>query len=336
MSIASPLRRPVRVTGAAVVAVLALAACGQADATDTDAGAEATATATSVEVEDNNGTQTITTPPRSVVATDNRTFETLAAWDVELSAAAVALMPDTIPYAQDESIIDLGNHREPDLEAVVAAEPDLIINGQRFADYHDDFVSLAPEAVVLELDPRDGELFTDELKRQTTVLGEIFGKQAEAEELNADLDAAIERAREAYDSADTVMAVITSGGEIGYSAPGTGRTLGPVFDVLDLTPALEVPDASEDHQGDDISVEAIADSNPDWILVMDRDAAVAADEPEYAPAAEVLEGSEALTGVTAVQEDQLVYMPADTYTNEGIQTYTEFFNTLADAFEAAR
>ena len=97
-----------------------------------------------------------------------------------------------------------------------------------------------------------------------------------------------------------------------------------------------VPEASEDHQGDDISVEAIADSNPDWILVMDRDAAVAADDPEYAPAAEVLEASEALTGVTAVKEDQLVYMPADTYTNEGIQTYTEFFNTLADAFEAGR
>ncbi|MCM3661855.1 ABC transporter substrate-binding protein [Georgenia satyanarayanai] len=335
MSIASPVRRPARLAGAAVVAALALAACGQADgATEADAADDAS-TAT-VEVEDNNGTQTIATPPQSVVATDNRTFETLAAWDVELSAAAVALMPDSIPYAQDESIIDLGNHREPNLEAVVAAEPDLIINGQRFADYHDDFVSLAPEAVVLELDPREGEPFTDELKRQTTVLGEIFGKQAEAEALNADLDAAIERARTAYDPADTVMAVITSGGEIGYSAPGTGRTLGPVFDVLGLTPALEVPEASEDHQGDDISVEAIADSDPDWILVMDRDAAVAADDPEYAPAAEVLEASEALTGVTAVKEDQLVYMPADTYTNEGIQTYTEFFNTLADAFEAGR
>ena len=26
-------------------------------------------------------------------------------------------------------------------------------------------------------------------------------------------------------------------------------------------------------------------------------------------------------------------MPEDTYTNEGIQTYTEFFNALADAME---
>jgi len=338
MSIASPLRRPARLAAAAVVATLALAACGQAEAEDGAPAqtSDATAEAGTVEVEDNNGTQTVATPPRSVVATDNRTFETLDAWGIELSAAAVALMPSSISYTQDESVIDLGNHREPNLEAVVAAEPDLIINGQRFAQYHDDFTSLVPDAVVLELDPREGEPFAEELKRQTTVLGEIFGKQAEAEQLVADLDAAIERARAAYDPADSVMAVITSGGEIGYSAPGNGRTLGPVFDILGLTPALEVPEASEDHQGDDISVEAIADSNPDWILVMDRDAAVGAEDPEYTPAAQVLEDSEALAGVTAIQQDRLVYMPADTYTNEGIQTYTEFFNSLADAFESAR
>ena len=243
-------------------------------------------------------------------------------------------MPSTISYTQDDSIIDLGNHGEPDLEAVVAVQPDVIINGQRFAQYHDDFAKLVPDAVIVELDPREGEPFDTELKRQTTVLGEIFGKQAEAEQLNADFDAAIERVNAAYNADDSVMAVITSGGEIGYSAPSVGRTLGPLFDLFDFTAALDVDDSSEDHQGDDISVEAIADSNPDWILVMDRDAAILADDPTYVQGSEVLENSEALSGVTAVKESNLVYMPADTYTNEGIQTYTEFFNAIADALEA--
>ena len=66
----------------------------------------------------------------------------------------------------------------------------------------------------------------------------------------------------------------------------------------------------------ELPVEAIAGSDPDWILVMDRDAAVAADEPEYTPAQEVVENAEALRGVTAVQEGHVVYMPEDTYTNE--------------------
>src|SRR5690606_14572122 len=120
----------------------------------------------------------------------------------------------------------------------------------------------------------------------------------------------------------------------GYLAPSVGRTLGPVFDFLGLTPALEVDDASDDHQGDDIAVEAIATSDPDWILVMDRDAAVAADDPTYSPASDILENSEALAKVSAVREGNIVYMPADTYTNEGIQTYTEFLNDFADALEA--
>lgn len=329
-----------RLAATAGVLSLTMAACGSdgAGGSGDDNGSEAaagdgSAQSTEVTVEDNNGAQTISLPLESVVATDNRTFETLADWDVELSAAAVALMPDTISYASDDSIVDLGNHREPNLEAVVSAKPDLIVNGQRFADYHDELAKYAPDAVILELDPREGEPFDEELRRQVTVLGEVFGKQAEAEALVGDFDASIERVNAAYQDGDTVMALITSGGEIGYVAPGLGRTLGPAFDIFGLTPALEV-EGSEDHQGDDISVEAIAESNPDWILVMDRDAAVAADDPAYAPAAEVLEDSEALQGVTAIREGNLVYMPADTYTNEGIQTYTEFFNTLADAFEA--
>ncbi|MCH1882747.1 ABC transporter substrate-binding protein [Agrococcus sp. ARC_14] len=308
-----------------------LAGCSASDA----APAETSDAAETVQVEDNSGTQTVPAAPTSVVALDNRTFETLSDWGVELSAAAVALMPETNAYTQDESIVDIGNHREPNLELIVAAEPDLVISGQRFSDRDADIAALVPDAAILQLEPREGEAFDEELRRQVTVLGEVFGKQAEAEQLVADFDAAIERAANAYDASQSVMAVTTTGGEIGYLAPSVGRTLGPVFDILGMTPALEVEGSTDDHQGDDISVEAIADSNPDWILVMDRDAAVGADDPAFAPAADILEGSEALTGVTAVQEGNLVYMPADTYTNESIQTFTEFLNGFADALESA-
>src|SRR5699024_5307839 len=156
--------------------------------------------------------------------------------------------------------------REPDLEKVVEAEPDLIVNGQRFSQYHDDLAKLAPDATILELDPRDDEDFDEELKRQTTVLGEVFDKQDEANELIEAVDASIERAREAYNGEDKAMGLITSAGDIGYSAPSVGRTVGPVFDILDLNPALEVEESSEDHQGDDVSVEAIADSNPELMI----------------------------------------------------------------------
>jgi iron complex transport system substrate-binding protein len=321
-----------RVAATGALVALTLTACSGTPAAEEPAAA---AEATSVTVEDNYGTQTVALPATSVVATDNSTFETLDSWGVELSAAAVSLMPDTISYTHDTSIVDLGSHREPDLEAVVAADPDLIVNGGRYAQFREDLQGLAPEATIVEVDPREGEPLDAELKRGTTVLGEIFSKQAEAEELNAALDASIARVKAAYTPDTTVMGLIVSGAEIGYVAPGNGRTIGPVFDLLGLTPALEVPEGSDDHTGDDISVEAIAASNPGLIIVMDRDAAVAADEAGYTPAAQVIEGSEALRNVSAVQTANVVYLPNDTYTNESIQTYTEFFNTLADQLEKA-
>ncbi|GGC35841.1 siderophore ABC transporter substrate-binding protein [Brevibacterium sediminis] len=316
------------------VVALTLAGCGSADSDS----AQAEDSGSTIEVEDNNGKQTVASPPKSVVATDNRTFQTLSDWGIELSGGAVSLMSDDLDYTQDDSILDLGSHREPDLEKVVEAKPDLIVNGQRFAQFHDDLAKLAPEATVLELDPRDDEDFDAELRRQAEVLGEVFGKQDEAKKLVDDFDASIERAQKAYDDNDKAMGLITSAGDIGYAAPSVGRTVGPVFDILDLDPALEVEEGSEDHQGDDVSVEAIAKSNPDLMIVLDRDASFAPEERDEgsAPAAEVLEDSEALKDVPAIKDDKIVYFPEDTYLNEGIQTYTEFFNDFADKLEAQK
>lgn len=322
------------------VFALALTACGAGTTESSNespsSSSSASQTAGTVTVTDNYGEHTVTVPPQKVAATDNRTFEVLEEWGVSLVAAPVPLIPDTVEtYKNDSSITDIGNHREPNLELLAAEEPDLIINGQRFSQYYEDIKSLNPEATILELEPRDGEPLDSELKRQVTTLGEVFGKQAEAEQLIADFDAALARAKAAYDGESTVMAVNVSGGEIGYIAPSIGRTYGPVFDMLDLKPALEVEGSSDNHQGDDISVEAIAEANPDWLLVLDRDAATSNDEGSAA-AADVIAGSSALANVTAVTKDQIQYAPADTYTNESIITYTEILNDLADKFEAAK
>ena len=71
------------------------------------------------------------------------------------------------------------------------------------------------------------------------------------------------------------------------------------------------------------------------LIVLDRDASFAPEDRDEgsAPAAEVLEDSEALKDVPAIKDDKIVYFPEDTYLNEGIQTYTEFFNDFADTLE---
>ena len=318
-------------TSAASEATSSAADATTSTGTATDKAAKGTVTVT-----DNYGEKTVPSPPKRVVALDNRSFELLDNWGIKPVAAARALVPNTIPgIADDESIVDIGNHREPNLEAIVAADPDVVISGQRFTSHDQDIEKLVPNAVLLDFEPREGESFDKELIRQTLELGEIFGKQAEAEQVVEDFTKAIVRAREAYDPSQTVMALNVSGGTIGYVAPGVGRVWGPLFDLIGFTPALEIANASNDHQGDDISVEAIAESNPDWLLVLDRDAGTktAKDSPE---AMSVIRDSAALTNVTAVKEDNIYVAPKDTYTNESILTYTEILNQIADAFENAK
>ncbi len=312
---------------------LALASCSSAQ--DEPASPAAGETVT---VEDNHGTKEIATPAAKVAATDNRSFEILDAWGVDLVAAPKPLIPFTVTdYAEDASLVDLGTHREPDLEALAAARPDVVINGQRFTQYYEDIVSLNPQAAVVELEPREGKPLADELKRHALGLGEIFGKQDEAERIVQDFDAAVARARAAYDGSSTVMAVNVTGGEINYIAPGQGRTFGPIFDLLGLTPALEVENASEDHRGDEIGVEAIAQADPDWFFVLDRDGATSArGEEGYVKAQRLVESNAVLSGLPAVKDRHVYYAPQDTYTNESILTYTEILNGIASAFESGR
>ncbi|MFC7400868.1 siderophore ABC transporter substrate-binding protein [Citricoccus sp. GCM10030269] len=334
-------------------AALALTACGGANAGSTGESASPSASASAsagsssssasastqsgpVKVTDMADSEvTVQTPAESIIATDNRIFRTLENWGVSLAAAPLALMnEDTVDYPSDDSIIDLGTHREPDMEGFVEAKPDLVLNGQRFSGLTEDIKPLIGDAAFVDTNVVEGKPLDEELRRLTTLLGDIFGKQAEAEKLISDFDSSIDRAAEAYDEDETVVGLIATGGDLSYAAPSTGRAIGPVFDMLELTPALE-RDGSTNHQGDDISVEAIAEANPDWILVMDRDAAISTSEEEgYQPAAELIEESEALQNVTAVEEGNIVYLPEDFYVHEDIQNYTTFLNKLADAFDA--
>ncbi|UUI04086.1 siderophore ABC transporter substrate-binding protein [Oceanobacillus jeddahense] len=318
---------------------LVLAACSDSGSENEDADDQTnddSSGSETVEIEDAHGTVEVPVDPENVVSLDSRTFETLSDWGVELAAAPRDLIPEDIDYASDESIENIGNHREPNLELIAAADPELVIVGQRFGGFYEDIKELVPEAAVIDLNfdvseeaDTPGENLENGFKDITTSLGQIFDKNEEAEQLIADFEQSIEDAKSAYNGTDTIMSVIVSGGDINFAAPHSGRVWGPLYDIFDWTPALEIDQSSSDHQGDNVSVEAIAETDPDWLFVMDRDAAVSSEE-EASPAQDVIDDAPALQSTNAVSEGQILYAPADTYTNESIQTFTELFEDLAD------
>ncbi len=327
-----------KLTAIIAIFVLMLTACSSPSNETVTPEANQPDEALTVEITDAHGTVTVPVNPKNVVALDNRTFETLADWGIELAAAPKPVMPEDLPYVSDESVQDVGSHGEPNLEVIAAVEPELVIVGQRFAKYYEDIKALVPNAAVIDLNidvsegvETPGENLVNGLKEATITLGKIFDKNKEAEKLVADFDKAIEGAKTAYNGTDTVMSVIVSGGNIGYSAPMSGRVWGPMYEIFGWAPALDINSATSDHQGDEVSVEAIAQSNPDWIFVLDRDAGVSSNKGEAVPAQDVIDNSPALQNITAVTEGKIVYAPNDTYTNESIQTYLELFGNIANA-----
>lgn len=288
-----------------------------------------------VEITDAHGTVKVPVNPKNVVALDNRTFETLSDWGIKLAAAPKDIMPADSAYKKDEKVQNIGNHREPNLEIIAAANPELVIVGQRFADHYEEIKKLVPNAAVIDLNfdvsekaTKPGENLVKGLKDSTITLGKIFNKDKEAKQLVADFDKSIEKAKSAYNGKDKVMSVIVTGGNIGFAAPHSGRVWGPMYEIFGWTPALEVSNSTAGHKGDDVSVEAIAQTNPDWIFVLDRDAATS-DAAKSTPAKDVISKSPALENTTAVSKKQVIYAPEDTYTNESIQTYIELFGNMA-------
>lgn len=323
--------------------VLMLTACSNSSnetgKTETNGQANESVEVSTVEITDAHGTVAVPVNPKNVVSLDNRTFETLFDWGVELAAVPKTVMPGDSPYVKDDSVKDIGNHREPNLEIIAAADPELVIIGQRFVNFYEEIKELVPNAAVIDLNfdvsenvDTPGENLVNGFKDTTISLGQIFDKNEEAKQLVADFDKAIEDAKLAYNGTDTVMSVVVSGGDIGFSAPHSGRVWGPLYEIFGWVPALEVGGSTSDHQGDDISVEAIAQSNPDWIFVLDRDAAISS-LTDAVPAQDVIDNSPALQNTTAVSEGQIVYAPNDIYTNESIQTFIELFGEFTKALD---
>lgn len=306
-------------TATLLITTMALGACGAAEAAP-DVGSSDTIT-----VQTNQGEVAVPVEPQRVVALDNTSFATLQAMGITPVAVPKPLLPPSMQaWADDESIADAGSHREPRLEAINAAQPDLIIGGKRFAEQYETLSQIAP---VVDLAPNvEATGYVDALKQQTTTLGEIFGSPEIATQLNAELDQAVAEAA-ALTSGQTVFLANHNGGKIDN---GAGR-IAPLIEPLQLTDVFATPSGGSDsiHQDSGLAPETVAQANPDWMIVMDRDAIAA--EGAAAPAKATVDAQEAWRETTFVTEGQIFYLDPEFYVTESIQAYTAFYTDFAKA-----
>ena len=208
------------------------------------------------------------------------------------------------------STANLGTIKEADLEAVMASEPDVIFIGGRLASSYDALSEIAP-VVYLATDPETG--LVESVRKNASIIASIFGLESRVEELMAGFDARI-NALSAFSSGKTaIVGMSTSGGFNVLGSDGRcsliSREAG--FENIGVDAA-----ADTSTHGNEASFEFIVKTNPDYVFVLDRDAAIGTDGAKLAR--DIVE-NELVMGTDAYKNGHIIYLvhPAAWYTAEG-------------------
>ncbi|WP_042352546.1 siderophore ABC transporter substrate-binding protein [Bacillus massiliigorillae] len=206
--------------------------------------------------------------PKKVVVFDFGSLDTMDALGVGDSVVGLPKqnIPSYLSQYDKEEIANAGGLKEPDFEAIKEAEPDLIIISGRQADSYDKFAEIAP-TIYQAVDTTD---YINSFKKNVETLAEIFGKEDEAKTKLADIDKAIEDTKAKVPADKKGLIVLSNAKQL--SAYGAGSRFGLIHDVLGVTPADK--DIKESTHGNDVTAEYVLDKNPDYLFVIDRDAAV--------------------------------------------------------------
>ena len=222
-----------------------------------------------VEVRHASGTTAVPANPKKVIVLDTTALDTLATLGVEVAGVPDMQMSEQLARYNDKKYLRVGTLFEPNYEAIHAAAPDLIVVGGRSQAKYADLAKIAP-TIDLTADRTD---LVGSVERNTNILAGLFGKQAQAKQLLDKLHRSIADLKVKAKSAGTGLIVLTTGGKM--SAYGPGSRFGVLHDAFGIAPA--VSNLNTSNHGQAISFEFILKTNPDWLFVIDRDAAIGRD-----------------------------------------------------------
>ena len=179
-------------------------------------------------------------------------------------------------YVNDENIANLGTIKEADLEAVMACEPDVIFIGGRLASSYDALSEIAP-VVYLTTDTETGVVAS--VEKNAGIIASMFGLEEQVDDLMSDFAGRVEALAAFAEGKTAIVGLCTSGGFNVLGNDGRcsiiGREIG--FENVGVDADIETST-----HGNEASFEFVVEKNPEYIFVMDRDAAIATEGAQLA------------------------------------------------------
>lgn len=263
--------------------------------------------------------------PSPLVVYDMTLMQDLAALDVAVDGMPSGLKLDNLQSKTQPEPKTVGTVFEPDLEALNAMQPQAILVGSRMAEKYDALSSIAP---TLDMTIDTANIYASS-KQRLHDLGALFGKSAQAAKLQGNIDGLIDETKALTKDKGKGLVVMVNGNKL--SAYGDKSRYGFIHTVLDIPMADDqIADA---RHGQPISFEYIQKTNPDWLFVVDRSAAIGEDG---AGAKAVLDNP-LVAQTNAWSKNQVVYLSPDSYLAfGGYYQWIQDLTTIKEAFANAK
>lgn len=267
---------------------------------------------TAIKITHNLGETEVALNPEKVVVFDYAALDTMEALGV--SDALVGLpkssVPESLEKFKDEKYADLGGLKEPDLEGIKSADPDLIIIGGRQADFYDQLSEIAPTISI----SKDNKDYLGSVKGNIDKIAKIFDAEEKANEELAKIENKIaDLNKKATEKDLNALTLMVNEGSLSVFGEESR------FGIINQNFGFENKDQDikDSSHGENITFEYIAKQNPDVMFVIDRGVATGNSIEAGLTAKSVLD-NDVIKSMDAYKNDNIIYLDAATwYVNDG-------------------
>ena len=280
--------------------------------------------ADTVTVKDNTGSVNVPFQPKTVLVLDLSALDIIQALGAQVQGIPNQKLPPLLArYADSAKYPQVGSLFEPDYEKIKALKPDLIIAGNRSLPKIEELRKFAP---VLDI-TLDNQQQLDHVYRNIRAIAAVYGLKEKGEAEIQAVQKAVADLRTKAAKQGPGLFLMTNGGKLSVYGPGSRFDM--LYTVFGMKPLPQKIDVSK--HGQAVSFEYLLKANPEWLFVLDRDAAIGRE----GAAAQQLLDNKLVQATKAWRSKQVVYVNAANWyllSNAGPGALKANIQQLSDAF----
>ncbi|EGU31390.1 siderophore ABC transporter substrate-binding protein [Vibrio scophthalmi] len=213
------------------------------------------------------GSTLVTTQPTRIVVLGMDALDVLDYLEIKPIGVVKRPMPEYLSKYQDQEYASVGTLHEPDFETIYSLKPDLIIASNRSSSAYEELSKIAPTVVFMV----DSRRFWPTTQLAWRMIGDIFQRNEEIEKIITATESKINSIAHVASAKQARALMVMANGD-NITTFGAGSRYNAIFDEFGFKQVVN-NNVTAAH-GDLISYEFIAEANPDYLLVIDRDKAI--------------------------------------------------------------